>query len=88
MDKEIEEAREARSQSAKDQAALEFTRTLVANHGRMADADFERLQKVGFGFGEIAEIIAHTALNIFTNYFNTAAEVEVDFPKVTLRQVA
>ena len=88
MDKEIEEAREARSRSTKDQAALEFTRALVANHGRMADADFERLQKVGFGFGEIAEIIAHTALNIFTNYFNTAAEVEVDFPKVTLRQVA
>lgn len=86
--KETEEAREARSHSAKDQAALEFTRVLVANHGRVADADFEGLRKVGFGDGEIAEIIAHTALNIFTNYFNTAVEVEVDFPKVALRQVA
>ena len=87
-DQEIEEAREAQSHSPKDRAALEFTRVLVANHGRMTDADFESLRRAGFGDGEIAEVIAHTALNIFTNYFNTAAEVEVDFPKVTLRQVA
>ena len=87
-DEEIEEAREARAQSAKDRAALEFTRMLVAKHGRMADADFERLQQAGFAAGEIAEIIAHTALNIFTNYFNTATDVEVDFPKVALRRVA
>jgi uncharacterized peroxidase-related enzyme len=87
-DLEIEEAREARSRSAQEHAALEFTRVLVANHGRVTDADFDALKKVGFSDGEIAEIIAHTALNIFTNYFNTAAEVEVDFPKVALRQVA
>jgi uncharacterized peroxidase-related enzyme len=87
-DREIEEAREARSQSAQEQAALEFTRVLVTNRGRVTDADFEGLRRAGFGDGEIAEIIAHTALNIFTNYFNTAAEVEVDFPKVALRQVA
>ena len=87
-DREIEEARDARSQSAKDRAALEFTRVLVANRGRASDADFESLRKAGFDDGEIAEIIAHTALNIFTNYFNTAAEVDVDFPKVALRKVA
>jgi uncharacterized peroxidase-related enzyme len=87
-DVEIEEAHEARSRSAQDQAALEFTRALVINHGQVTEADFEGLRKAGFGDGEIVEIIAHTALNIFTNYFNTAAEVEVDFPKVALRQVA
>src|SRR5262249_235039 len=87
-EEEIEEARETRARSAQHQAPLEFTRLLVANHGRVADADFESLRKAGFADGEIAEIIAHTALNIFTNYFNTAAEVEVDFPKVALRQVA
>ena len=87
-DKEIEEAREARSHSAKDQAALEFTRVLVAEHGRVAEADFERIRQAGFGTGEIAEIIAHTALNIFTNYFNMATDVDVDFPKVALRKAA
>src|SRR5262249_50286378 len=35
-DEEIVEAREARSHSANEQAALEFTRVLVANHGRVA----------------------------------------------------
>jgi hypothetical protein len=38
--------------------------------------------------GEIAEIIAHVALNVFTNYFNDVAGVEVDFPKIALRQSA
>ena len=87
-DLEIEEARDARSHSAQNQAALEFARALAANHGRVKDADFDSLREAGFGDGEIAEVIAHTALNIFTNYFNTATRVEVDFPKVALRQVA
>jgi uncharacterized peroxidase-related enzyme len=87
-EQELEEAREARSHSPKDQSAIEFTRVLVANQGRVADVDFENVRKAGFGNAEIAEIIAHTALNIFTNYFNTAAQVDVDFPKVVLRRVA
>lgn len=33
---------------------------------------------------EIAEILAHVALNIFTNYTNVAFDVPVDFPKVAL----
>jgi hypothetical protein len=32
----------------------------------------------------VSEIIAHTALNIFTNYFNNAVSVVVDFPEVEL----
>ena len=87
-DNEIEDAREAKSRSTKVAAALEFTRLLVANRGQVTDADFDAVREAGFGDGEIAEIITHTALNIFTNYFNTAAEVEVDFPKIALRQVA
>jgi hypothetical protein len=38
--------------------------------------------------GEIGEIIAHVALNIFTNYFNVSLDVDVDFPRVALQQVA
>jgi hypothetical protein len=37
---------------------------------------------------EIAEIIAHVALNVFTNYFNIAAGVDIDFPKVSHSEVA
>jgi len=87
-DGEIEQAREARSDSPKDAAALAFARQVMAGQGRVSDADFAAVRKAGFGDGEIAEIIAHVALSIFTNYFNTAAEVEVDFPKVALRRAA
>jgi uncharacterized peroxidase-related enzyme len=87
-DAEIQEARDARSSSQKHAAALEFARQVVAKRGRVADADFEAVRKAGFGDGEIAEIIAHVALNVFTNYFNIATEVEVDFPKIALRQTA
>src|SRR5580658_1628487 len=84
-DTEIEQARDSRSDSPKNSAALEFARQLVANKGRVTDADFDAVLKAGFSPGDIAEIVAHVALNIFTNYFNTAAEVEVDFPKIALR---
>ncbi len=87
-DSEIDQAREARSGSARNAAALQFARELVVKKGRATDADVETVRRVGFSDGEIAEIIAHVALNIFTNYFNNTAEVEVDFPKMALRQSA
>jgi hypothetical protein len=42
----------------------------------------EAARKGGLANGEIAEVVALTALNIFTNYFNTAFLVDVDFPVV------
>jgi hypothetical protein len=30
---------------------------------------------------EIAEVVAHVALNIFTNYFNNVAGTTIDLPK-------
>ena len=54
----------------------------------MADDDFVAIKQAGFNDAEIAEIIAHVALNIFTNYFNSATQVEVDFPPVDLEHRA
>ena len=85
---EIEQARAAKSNSPKHAAALTFARQIVATRGRPTDADFDSVRGAGFTDGEIAEIIAHVALNIFTNYFNNAAQVEVDFPKIALRHAA
>lgn len=85
---EIEAARDARSSSPKNAAALAFARRIVASKGRPSDADFTAARAAGLSDPEIAEVIAHVALNIFTNYFNNTAEVEVDFPKVALRHSA
>ena len=87
-DSEIDQAREARSGSARNAAALQFARELVARKGRATDTDVEAVRRAGFSDGEIAEIIAHVALNIFTNYFNNTADVEVDFPRIALRPSA
>ena len=35
-----------------------------------------------------SEIVAHVALNVFTNYFNRTAQTEIDFPLVTSGQLA
>jgi len=36
----------------------------------------------------VVEILAHVALNLFTNYINVAFDVPVDFPAVKLRSNA
>ncbi|HUO34921.1 MAG TPA: carboxymuconolactone decarboxylase family protein [Candidatus Acidoferrum sp.] len=84
-DPEIEGAREAKSSSPKTAAALQFAREIIAKQGRSSAADVEAVRQAGFSDGEIAEIIAHVALNVFTNYFNNTAGVEVDFPKIALK---
>jgi len=87
-DSEIESARNASSASPRNTAALQFARAIVTTKGDVADSDFAAIRSAGLTDGEIAEIIAHVALNIFTNYFNTATQVEVDFPKIALRHHA
>lgn len=87
-DTQIDDARKAKSSSTKDTAALAFARELVAKKGRTTDADLDAVRSAGYTDGEIAEIIGHVALNVFTNYFNNAARVEVDFPKIALYQTA
>lgn len=87
-DPEIAAARNANASAPKDAAALKFAREIVAKQGRATDADVQAVRNAGFTDGEIAEVIAHVALNIFTNYFNNSAAVEVDFPKIALHQTA
>lgn len=48
------------------------------------ETDVGRFMAAGFSEVEIAEIIAHVALNIFTNYFNKTGDVAMEFPVVTI----
>jgi uncharacterized peroxidase-related enzyme len=77
-------ARNLLGQSAdgKIQAVLSFVRTVVTERGWVSDADVQSLRDAGFGDGEVVEIVAHIALNTFTNYFNHIAGTEIDFPVV------
>lgn len=80
----IESARAGKSGDTKTQAVLSFASRIVVKQGRVSDADVETMRSAGFGDAAIAEVIAHTALNIFTNYFNNAAGVVIDFPQAEL----
>lgn len=69
-------------------AALRFAIKLVEQRGQVAERDVSSLREAGFDDGQIVEILAHVALNLFTNYVNVAFAVPVDFPGVKLRSAA
>lgn len=79
---EISASLRSTASDPKAEAALRFAVALVERRGAATNEDFARVRAAGFGDGEIAEIVAHVALNVLTNYFNTAAQVTVDFPPV------
>jgi hypothetical protein len=59
---------------------LRFTQAVVLQRGEVSDDDFQALRKAGFTDAQIVEIVANIALNIFSNYFNSVAKTEVEFP--------
>lgn len=79
---EITMSREARSADARRQAGLLFAQTIVVRRGEVSDQDLSAVRGAGFSDGEITEIVANVAVNIFTNYFNHVAQTDVDFPRV------
>lgn len=81
-EQEILDSRRGVSADPKTDVLLRFARTLVENRGMVEDADVAAVREAGYGDAEIAEIVAHVALNIFTNYFNHVAGTTIDFPKV------
>lgn len=85
---EMQQAQAGESTDARTQAALRFALKLVNDRGQVADADVQAVRAQGFSDEEIVEILAHVALNLFTNYVNVAFAVPVDFPAVKLRRSA
>ncbi|WP_298012759.1 peroxidase-related enzyme [uncultured Castellaniella sp.] len=82
---EMAAAQAGESTDARTAAALAFALKVVDRRAQIGDADVARLRQAGFDDGQIVEIMAHIALNLFTNYINVALDVPVDFPKVALR---
>ena len=52
----------------------------MTERGHVSDEDVNGLRAHGYTDGDVAEIVANTALNIFTDYFNHVAGTVVDFP--------
>ncbi len=86
---QIRDARTGTASDAKTNAILQLTAQLVEKRGLLSDDDLAAARRAEVTDAEITEVIANTALNIFTNYFNHVAETEVDFPAIEkLKDVA
>ena len=57
----------------------------VALHHALGFKQVGHLHEVGFNDEQVVEIMAHVALNLYTNYINVALDIPVDFPKVALK---
>lgn len=87
-DAEIEAARHGSSKDAKAEAALALAIELVKNRGKIGDGQISAAKLAGHSDAEILEIIAHVAVNTFTNYVNSALDTEIDFPRLETRAAA
>lgn len=81
---EMAAAQIGRAADPKTAAALAFALKVVSERAQVSADDVAALRTAGFNDEQIVEIMAHVALNLFTNYVNVAFDVPVDFPKVAL----
>lgn len=85
---ELKANRYADSSDPKTAAALRFAGLVVQQQGHVSDEDLIDVRNAGYGDAEIAEIVGHIALNMFSNYFNHVAQPELDFPPVPMTELA
>jgi uncharacterized peroxidase-related enzyme len=81
-------ARQADSLDHRIAAALKLAVAINESRGHIEDATLAGARAAGLTNGEIVEIVAHVALNIFTNYLNSVAKTTIDFPEVPLSVAA
>lgn len=77
---EIAANRHGGSLDPKADAAVRFAVKVVRERGHVSDADLQAVRMAGNGDAQIVEIVQHVALNTWTNYVNSVAQTEIDFP--------
>lgn len=84
----LSEAELRRTREAADEAdphadaILSLTSQVIRTRGRVEDDALARARAAGVTDAELAEVVAHVALNTLSNYFNHLARPELDFPLV------
>ncbi len=77
---DIAGTRAGKSELPKIQAALKFVAELLERGGMTRLETRNALLDTGWSPGEIGEMVAHVALNVYSNYFKQVAEPALDFP--------
>lgn len=81
---EMAAAQAGLSSDARTATALRFVLKVVESRAQLEAKDVAEIRNAGFDDEQIVEMLAHVALNLFTNYINVALDVPIDFPKVKL----
>jgi uncharacterized peroxidase-related enzyme len=85
---ELGAARDARSEDARTEAALQFALQVAKARGRVSDAEVAAVRAAGFDEAAVIEIVTNVALNVLTNYVNNVALTDIDFPEVRAKLAA
>ncbi|MDR3528500.1 MAG: carboxymuconolactone decarboxylase family protein [Rhizomicrobium sp.] len=85
-DAEITANRSGASNDPKADAALHFAVKVVRARGHVSDDDVAAVKAAGYDDAQVIEIVQHVALNTWTNYINSVAQTEIDFPVVHARK--
>ncbi|MFE5504936.1 carboxymuconolactone decarboxylase family protein [Amycolatopsis japonica] len=80
---ELDKAREAESPDPHTRAVLRLADAVMAHRGRVPDERLAEARADGVTDAQVAEVVAHIALNVLSNYFNHVAEPDLDFPEVS-----
>ena len=81
-------ARHAKAADPKTAALLTLAVAINEARGHIDDATLASARKAGLTDTEIVEVVAHVALNVFTNYLNSVAGTMIDFSEVSLTAAA
>jgi uncharacterized peroxidase-related enzyme len=87
-DAEIDANRDGKSLDAFANVAVHFAVQVTQQRGHVSDADLQAVRTAGYSDAQIIEIVQHVALNTWTNYINSVAQTDIDFPVVSLRKAA
>lgn len=79
---EIDSNRRGLSQDTRTNAALSFALAVADSRGHVSNAQLDQVKAAGFSEAEVIEIVAQVALNTLTNYVNSVAQTDIDFPVV------
>ena len=82
-DAEIEANRDGTSHDPLADAAVRFAVQVTQQRGHVSDAELAAVRAAGYSEAQVIEIVQHVALNTWTNYINSVANTEIDFPVVS-----
>ncbi len=81
-DVEMTANRNGGSTDPKANAAVKFAAKIVQSQGHLSSSDLNAVKEAGYDDAQVIEIVLHVALNTWTNYLNSIAKTDIDFPVV------